>query len=219
MDKREMLLLQEAERKRIAGELHDTTVQDMICLSQRLELILLYMDEDLVQTKLEIAAAREHVKHMISGMRDTIYDLRPLIMDDIGWVAAFERLQDRLSGELLCGDARQYIHFDIDAVDTSDGVTAISIYRIVYEGCQNIIKHSKADQIDVSVKNVENYIKVSIRDNGVGMKNRENICTSHFGLQLMNERVDALCGKMKINSDSFGTAIEIKVPIWKKIEI
>ena len=48
MDKKEILLLQEAERKRIAEELHDTTVQDMVCLSQQLELISLYIDQDLI---------------------------------------------------------------------------------------------------------------------------------------------------------------------------
>lgn len=213
MDKREMLLLQEAERKRIAGELHDTTVQDMICLSQRLELILLYMDKDLVQAKLETAAAREQVRHVISGMRDTIYDLRPLILDDIGWIAAFERLQDKLSGQFSGGDAGRDIHFDIDAVDTSDGVTAMSVYRIVCEGCQNIIKHSCAGRIEVSVKNMEDFIRVFIHDDGVGIGSRENITANHFGLQLMRERVDALRGKMIINSDSSGTTIEIKVPI------
>lgn len=212
MDKREILLLQEAERKRIAGELHDTTVQEMICLSQQLELILLYMDQDLVQAKLEIASAREHAKHMICGMRDTIYDLRPLIMDDIGWNAAFERLQDRLSDKLSCVDTNQEIYFDIDAVDTSDNVTAVSIYRIVCEGCQNIVKHSNADKIEVSVKNAENFINVLICDNGAGMDSQETVCTNHFGLQLMNERVEALCGQMKIDSDSAGTSIRIKIP-------
>lgn len=207
MDKREILLLQEAERKRIAGELHDTTVQDMICLSQRLELILLYMDQDLVQAKLEIASAREHVKHMICGIRDTIYDLRPLIMDDIGWNAAFERLQDALSD-----DTNREIHFDIDAIDTSDNETAVLIYRIVCEGCQNIVKHSNADKIKVSVKNAEKFINVLIDDNGVGMADRETVSTNHFGLQLMFERVEALCGQMKIHSDSAGTSIKIKIP-------
>ena len=58
MKKKEILLLQEAERKRIAEELHDTTVQDMICLSQQLELIFIYMDRDVIQAKLETAVAR-----------------------------------------------------------------------------------------------------------------------------------------------------------------
>ena len=47
MNKKDILLLQESERKRIAEDLHDTTVQEMVCLSQQLELVLLYMEQDL----------------------------------------------------------------------------------------------------------------------------------------------------------------------------
>ena len=96
MKKKEILLLQEAERKRIAEELHDTTVQDMICLSQQLELIFIYMDRDVIQAKLETAVARKRIKRVISEMRETIYDLRPMMIDDIGWQASFERLKDKL---------------------------------------------------------------------------------------------------------------------------
>lgn len=213
MNKREILLLQEAERKRIAEELHDTTVQNMICLSQQLELILLYMDRDVVQARLELAVARKHVKHMISGVRDTIYDLRPMIMDDIGWISAFDRLKDQLSYD----NFSRNVHFDIDMIDSSDGITAISIYRIVCEGCQNIIKHSGADNIEVSVKNAGNFIKIRIRDDGNGIaEDEKNYYVNHFGLQFMNERVKALSGKMKIISDSTGTLIKISIPVERK---
>lgn len=209
MNKREILLLQEAERKRIAEELHDTTVQDMIHLSQKLELILLYMDDDTTRAKLEVAAARKHVKRMIVDMRETVYDLRPVIIDDIGWNAAFERLKDKLSYENPDLD----ICFDIDAVDTSDGTTAISIYRMVCEGCQNIVKHSDADKLEISVKNAGNFIKVCIHDNGIGMSEMKDLCDNHFGLQFMSDRVRSLSGRMRITSDSSGTMIKIKIPI------
>ncbi len=209
MDKKEVLLLKEAERKRIAEELHDTTVQDMVCLSQQLELILLYMEQDVTLARLETAVARKHVKSMINDMRDTIYNLRPMILSDIGWQALFDRLRDRMLSE----DPRLRIHFDIDAVETSDEITAISIYRVVCEGCQNIIKHSGADRIEVSVKDHGTFIKVCIRDNGVGMNHGKDAGKNHFGLQFMSERVDAVSGKMIIVSDLTGTLIEIEIPM------
>lgn len=209
MKKKEILLLQEAERKRIAEELHDTTVQDMICLSQQLELIFIYMDRDVIQAKLETAVARKRIKRVISEMRETIYDLRPMMIDDIGWQASFERLKDKLLGENAFLD----ILLDIDAVDLSDGITAVSIYRIVCEGCRNIIKHSNADHIEIAVKNDGSVIRISIRDNGIGIGNRVVCCNSHFGMQYMSERVDALSGNMDIFSDSDGTLIKIEIPV------
>ena len=209
MKKKEILLLQEAERKRIAEELHDTTVQDMICLSQQLELIFIYMDRDVIQAKLETAVARKRIKRVISEMRETIYDLRPMMIDDIGWQASFERLKDKLLGENAFLD----ILLDIDAVDLSDGITAVSIYRIVCEGCLNIIKHSNADHIEIAVKNDGSVIRISIRDNGIGIGNRVVCCNNHFGMQYMSERVDALSGNMDIFSDSDGTLIKIEIPV------
>ena len=86
MDKKEIVLLQEAERKRIAEDLHDTTVQDLVCLSQQLELIMFYMEQDVTLARLETVVARMRVKRMIGEMREMIYDLRPMMIDDV-WMA------------------------------------------------------------------------------------------------------------------------------------
>ena len=206
MENKDILLLQETERRRIAEELHDTTIQDMIHLSQQLELALLYMDKDLIQAKLEVATARKQIKNIINGMRETIYDLRPMAFDDIGWSAAFSRLQDNLSKV----DPELEIHFDIDFIDSSDGVTAISIYRIVCEGCQNIIKHSMANNLWVSIKNCKTSINISICDDGVGIEKESEY--NHFGLQFMRERVSLLSGNFEISSNSDGTTIHIMIP-------
>ncbi|MDE6365260.1 MAG: hypothetical protein K2L86_13540 [Lachnospiraceae bacterium] len=208
MNKKDILFLQEAERKRIAEELHDTTVQDMVYLSQQLELVMLYMEQDLTLAKLETITARKQIKHIIGGMRDTIYNLRPMIFDDIGWMAAWERLKKKLTEE----HPKLEIVLDIDMIDTSDGLTAISIYRIVCEGCQNIVKHSKASHIQLSVKEIGNQINIIIYDNGIGMQEYDDCPSNHFGLQFIVERVKALSGKMKILSDRTGTKISIKIP-------
>lgn len=208
MDKKEIVLLQEAERKRIAEDLHDTTVQDLVCLSQQLELIMFYMEQDVTFARLETVVARMRVKRMIGEMREMIYDLRPMMIDDVGWQASFEHLRD----QLLSDNSNLNVRFDIDPVDRSDGVTAVSIYRIVCEGCQNIIKHSNADRAEISVKNEDDLIRICIRDNGVGMEQSKDFCKNHFGLQYMRERVCALSGKMKLISDSSGTLIQIKIP-------
>lgn len=209
MNNRDILLLQETERKRIAEELHDTTVQEMVHLSQQLELVLLYLEQDSVQARLEVISARHHIKNIISEMRDTVYNLRPYILDDIGWDTAW----DRLKKKLLAQQSQLSVSFDIDWIDPSDGLIALSVYRIVCEGCQNIVKHSNAKQIGVFVKNNEHYIKIKICDDGVGFVQESS--TNHFGLHFMHERVAALCGKMKIDSDSSGTVVQIKIPVRK----
>lgn len=210
---KDILRLQEMERKRIAEDLHDTTVQDMVYLSQQLELVLYYMDNDVAQAKLEAVIAKNQVKRMIGGMRETIYDLRPIVFDDIGWSAAFKQLQDKL----LKQNPELNIVFDIDEIDTSDGVTAVSIYRIICEGCQNILKHSKAQNATVSVKHSGKYIKICVYDDGIGLKREPayglDSKEHHFGLQFMRERAESLLGNMDILSDSSGTVLNIQIPV------
>ena len=95
-DRLEILSMQEAERKRIAEDLHDTTVQDLVHLSQQLELAILYLDKDTIQTKKELFEARNNIKKIIEDMRETIYDLRPMAFDDIGWESAIENLKNKI---------------------------------------------------------------------------------------------------------------------------
>ncbi len=205
MYNKEVLRMQEAERKRIAEKRHDSTIQDIVCLSQKLELAMLYMDKDMVQSKLELALAKKQTKMIIDGIRDIIYDLRPMIFDDIGYDAAFERLYDRL-------DQNGYdVHFDIDNISMEDGITAISVYHIVNEACQNIMKHSKAAKVFVFVKKNVDKINISISDNGVGFNSKK--IGNHFGLSFMRERVKLLSGEIEIISNDKGTSIHIAIPV------
>ncbi|MDE7321621.1 MAG: hypothetical protein K2N73_02630 [Lachnospiraceae bacterium] len=210
---KDILRMQETERRRIAEELHDTTVQDMVHLSQQLEMILYYMDNDMTQAKLEVLSARRQIKNIIGDMRETIYDLRPILFDDIGWSAAFEHLHDRL----LEYNPDLNIEFDIDDIDTSDGVTAVSIYRIICECCRNILKHSKAENVAISVKNHGSYIKVCVFDDGVGFENKLanslNRQNNHFGLQFIREKIESLLGEIEILSNSSGTVLNIQIPV------
>ena len=92
-EKIELLVMQETERKRIADDLHDTTVQDLVHLSQQLELATMYLNQDVNQTRLELMSAKKYIKKIIEDMRGTIYDLRPMAFDDIGWNAAIDKLK------------------------------------------------------------------------------------------------------------------------------
>ncbi len=211
-NKKEILLMQEAERKRIAEKLHNTTIQDIVYLSQKLSLVGLYMDNDVVHSRLELAIAKKQIKSIVDGIRETIYDLRPMAFDDIGYDAAFERLYDKLKR------MGYSVVFDIDNVSTEDGVTAISIYHIVSESCQNIIKHSQAANVFVRVKCNDDKIKVIISDDGIGFSQSDrNYNTGyngrHFGLSFIQERVDMLSGNMKIVSDENGTSINVIIPV------
>lgn len=206
----EIIAYQEAERKRIADDLHDTTVQELIFLLQQLELANLYFDKDINQARLEVLSAQKHVKNIISEMREIIYDLKPIVIEQYGWDSAFEKLYKEMLKSGL------EVNFKLVESRGLNGEILITVYRIVKEACINIIKHAKATKAEVVMEIIGEYLLIYIKDNGKGFtqeKNKEN----HFGLNMMRERTALLSGVMQIKNDfQKGTEINIKIPINKE---
>lgn len=205
-DRLEILSMQEAERKRIAEDLHDTTVQDLVHLSQQLELAILYLDKDTIQTKKELSEARNNIKKIIEDMRETIYDLRPMAFDDIGWKSAIENLKNNLEEN---NDIN--VIFNICNIDNYDSLIKITIYRIIREACQNILKHANASKMVVNMKENTNSISLMIMDDGIGIGEYDRM--NHFGLSMVKEKVGLLSGRLSIFTNENGTTLDITIPI------
>lgn len=204
----ELLAMQEAERKRIADDLHDTTVQDMVHLSQQLELAMMYLNQDVNQTRLELISAKKNIKKIIDDMRSTIYDLRPMAFDDIGWRSAIDKLSDELNNKSDIS-----VIFDMCNIDDVDSLIKISIYRIICEACQNTCKHAKANSMTITMRRDKHRLILDIVDDGVGIGDYDE--TNHFGLSMIKERVGLLSGKLSIRTNEKGTIIDIVIPIEK----
>lgn len=202
----ELLAMQEAERKRIAEELHDTTVQDLVHVSQQLELAGMYLNQDANMTRMEIASARKNIKKIIDDMRSTIYDLRPMAFDDIGWKSAMDKLVNDFKSKTDID-----VIFKICNIDECDTLIKITIYRIIKEACQNICKHANAKMMSVIMEKKENKLYLLISDDGIGIGEYDE--TNHFGLSMIKEKIGLLSGKLSIMTNERGTTIHIVIPI------
>lgn len=203
---------QEKERQRIARDLHDTSLQNLTYLIHKVELSSLYIDEDPVKAKLELATVEKGIREVIEDIRNNIFALRPMSVDDLGLKETIEKLL-----AVVNRDMRFRIITDIDEIppakgDSSECVRFISIYRIIQECVQNAIKHSGGSEIVVRLKDCGNVYQVVVWDNGRGFDVSEaSKKDMHFGLSVIKERVLFLDGKIKIAADN-GTVIEIEVP-------
>lgn len=205
-----LLNLLEKDRQRIAGELHDTSLQNLAHLVHKIELSSLYIDQDILKAKLELSVVNKILKETIGEIRNTIFDLRPMTFDDLGLKAAIERL-------LSCvNENKKYnIEQKIEDVscETSD-LILLSIYRVVQECMNNIQKHSLAQNIWIKCRQKENRYIIDIRDNGKGFDVAEIPANKHFGLSLMQERVELLKGRMTLSSEiNKGTKIHVEIPL------
>lgn len=208
--------VQEAERRRISRELHDTVAQSMRYVSLLAEGLL---DKD-AASKI-ITTQNENIE----SIRKLCYNLTPPGISANDMVSALELL-----GQKIFDSAEQDFQFRIvvdDSADFSDfsDEQLMNIYRIVQEAFQNIKKHAKANEVTVLFKNwsaEETGLKIIITDDGCGMsatlveeinsgvfKGTEN---SHFGVRNIFERVQLLGGNVTYRSEpDCGTQITVVI--------
>ncbi len=213
-----VLNVQEKERSRIARELHDSSLQNLTHLIHVLELSSMYMDEDPIRAKLELESCTQSLKQIIHDIRDTIFNLRPMTFDDLGFKQCMKNEIDSL--KLQCKDCE--ILYEVDDIvfpkdDNNEEICSlflVTLYRVIQEALMNSIKHSSASTIMLSVKEKENELFAEIKDNGKGFCKEAALQNSdkHFGISIMNERISLLDGEMNVTTDSNGTIIKIRVP-------
>lgn len=213
-----VLDVQEKERQRIARDLHDSSLQELTHFVHQIELSSLYIDQDPLKAKLELASIEKGLRKVIDDIRNRIYDLRPMTFDDLG---LRETLLNFFS--VLNREGRFEILSDIDDIEDQFSeeekeIALIMIYRIIQECVQNAIEHSKGDRIEISLKKSTNVIFIIILDNGTGFNLKEaEKKDRHFGLSVVKERVFLLGGQMKIDAD-MGTRISIEIPLKKNMQ-
>lgn len=204
-----VFVIQELERKRIARDLHDTSLQNLSHLVHKLELASKYMDQDMIKAKLEIATISKRLNEIIEEIRMVIYDLRPMVFDDLGLKHAIIRLLDQVNK-----NTGLIVTYDIDDVCIEDETISLGIFRILEECIVNVCKHAQASHIKVILKVSYPSVELKVEDDGIGfdmeeVKKKER----HFGLYIIKERVEVLSGKINISSSAnFGTKIDIFIP-------
>ena len=202
---------QEEDRRRIASDLHDTSLQNLVHLIHKIELCNLYIDEDPIKAKLELSLISKNLKEIVNEIRNTIFDLRPMSFDDLGIKESFERLLDRVNEE-----NKYHIVSDIDNVSCENHFILLYIYRAVQESLNNIVKHAEAEKILFRCKVVNDICVIDIEDDGKGFyeESDEKKDDKHFGLSLMRERIELLNGKIDIlSSEGDGTKIHMEIPL------
>lgn len=213
-----LLEIQEIERKRIARELHDTTVQNLTNLVHKTELCTKFVDIDPIRAKLELQTMISTIKTTINDMRNIIYDLRPMSLEDLGLVITVKRYIKQFIDSTKI---KVVLNVENEKPINSD-IIDLTLFRIIQEACNNALKHAQATVINIDLKYNENSIELIIEDNGCGFNqqiNKEeqdglNDPLSGFGLSMMKERVGLLSGKLDITSViNKGSRISVCVPI------
>lgn len=202
-----LLRVQEEERKRISRELHDETGQALMVI--RLYLGMMETGVNARNVKAKIRETVEVVDRTIEGIRRIIGKLSPLVLQELGLVAAIRKEAKDLARNSGV-KARVVISGEIGRMAPG---TEQAIYRVVQEALHNVGKHAKAQNVVVQVSRQEQMVKVAVEDDGVGIQSRSNSRGHSFGLAGIKERVATLGGVSRvISTKGKGTRVEISVP-------
>lgn len=210
-----VLEAQENERKRIARDIHDGPAQYMSNVAMQMDICKMIIQNDLEEGLKELANLKESVKIALKEVRNIIFDLRPMSLDDLGLNQTIQELISTISRESSID-----IYLDLKPVEEEiEGIIQVAVYRIVQEVFNNIKKHSKANEASVRLDYGTKYLILVISDNGIGFNieetlNRVKTKGDCYGLIGILDRVSQLQGEIKIDSkEGQGTIYKVKLPI------
>jgi signal transduction histidine kinase len=187
-------------RRRIERDLHDGLQQRLVLLGLRARLAEASVPPDQRELKCELARIAEGLLEAMENLREISHGIHPAVLSECGLGAAVEALARR---------SLVPVKLNVRVEGRLPDPIEVSAYYIVCETLTNVAKHAKASFVEISLVRVEDYLDLSIQDNGVGGANG-----SGAGLTGLMDRVAALAGTMQLVSPpGRGTRLHIKLPI------
>jgi signal transduction histidine kinase len=207
---------QEEERRRLARDLHDETVQGLLAIARRLEL---YQVSETDSARLaRLAELQTMVTDTLRGLREISRDLRPLVLEDLGLIPAL-RMLVRAAREGM--GAVPQARLEVSGQPVSLGTEQeLALYRITQEALTNIRKHARATGVRVDLVFDGSTVRLDIGDDGWGFEVpgalNEFAQRGSFGLMGIQERVWAVGGTLSIKSTpGHGTRLSVTMPIGR----
>jgi two-component system NarL family sensor kinase len=202
----QMIAAQEAERRRLAGDIHDGITQRLVSLAFHLDAAADAVSRDTGSAARELARARELTDLTMDEAYAAIAGLRPPVLDDLG-------LADGLAS-LARSIAQVQVRVDGTDCRLPEHVM-IALYRIAQEALQNVVKHAGATQAEVELRCDASSARLRVTDDGQGFDvSARPGGDSPYGLRSMAERAELIGGKLTVTSrPGIGTTVTATVPV------
>lgn len=201
---------QEAERGRLAKKMHDGPAQALSNFILQAEIASRLFDSDQVKAKEELAGVKIAASSTFQKVRDFIFDLRPMMLDDLGIVPTITRYVETF---------KEQSGVDVRLVSTGmeqrfEPYLEIMVFRAIQELLGNIALHSQASQVIIQMDSSTTGLRVSLEDNGKGFDVDKLQEKGGMGLKVIRDRVQMLGGTMEVHSTiGHGSHILFQIPI------
>ena len=200
---------QEAERGRLARKMHDGPAQALSNFILQTEIAMRLFDIDQAKAKEELAGVKTTASSTFKKVRDFIFDLRPMMLDDLGLVPTITRYVETF---------KEQSGIEVRLVSTGmeqrfESYLEVMVFRAIQELLGNIALHSQAAQVIIQMDSSTTGLRISIEDNGKGFDVEKVKEQGGMGLKVIRDRVQMLGGTMEIHSTiGHGAHILFQIP-------
>lgn len=200
---------QEAERGRLARRMHDGPAQALSNFILQTEIAMRLFDIDQAKAKDELAGVKSNAASTFQKVRDFIFDLRPMMLDDLGLVPTLTRYVETF---------KEQSGIEVRLISTGleqrfESYIEVMVFRAIQELLANIALHSQATQVILQMDSSPQGLRVSLEDNGKGFDVEKVQEKGGMGLKVIRDRVQMLSGTMEIRSTTGqGTHILFQIP-------
>ena len=202
--------VREAERTRMARELHDELAQWLTALKMDTSWLAARIDPQQEQLVARLAKMKDAVDTTVAAVRRIAADLRPVMLDDLGLIPALESLlhefSERTGIVVSLEDNAHEMEFREPLVS--------AVYRMVQEALTNVARHAHATAVELAIRVERTRLFVRVKDNGRGIRPEDLEARKSYGLLGIRERAHTLGGAAAIYSpQSGGAVVEIDIPL------
>ncbi|MBO8126934.1 MAG: sensor histidine kinase [Firmicutes bacterium] len=210
----QIIQAQEEERRRIAREIHDGPAQAMSNIVLRAEICEKIYETGKGSLREELAELKELVKESLKEVRQIIFNLRPMTLDDLGLVPALSQYIEEYKKSVDFA-----VKLEVFGKDRRlPKAIEVAFFRLIQEALHNVKKHAKASEVEVNLRFQDKWVVATVSDDGIGFDlekvEEEKESKDHFGLMTMRERAELLSGQFEIETaPGKGTRISARIPV------
>jgi signal transduction histidine kinase len=199
----------EDERKRIAGEIHDGSLQMLAAASYNVGNAGAFLDAGKPDEAAQLLeSSRKAIEQSMAALRDSLVDLRRSSVEAGGLLETIRVFVDQVS--MLWGTE---VDFDGEIKHEPPVPIALAGFQILQEGLTNALKHANSSSISVRVADIDNMVHIIVEDGGPGFNVEAEVSADHVGMRLMEERAALVGGSIEFRSvPDGGTRLEAKLP-------
>lgn len=209
---RQLLSVQEEERRKISRELHDVIGQTLTGINVRLAALKAESTAGNKDLQQKIASTQRLVEISVNTVHRFARELRPAVLDDLGLIPALQSFMEEFTTETGVR-ASLKAFASIEAVD---GAKRTALYRVAQEALTNVARHAAATRVELSIEDLNGIIRMEIKDDGKGFEKDGHSHakkTTRLGLLGMRERVEMVGGTFCVDSaPGHSTIVRVEIP-------